>query len=86
MRVVQRRRHRRLVRVFGGLDRPLVLPHPQPVSGDDERAPAVVPQGGRYGIVRPVHSLVLEALKMTPIRHNYIIYIIREGQHGWHVW
>lgn len=62
VRVVQRTGYRRLVGVLAGLDRPLVFPHSQPVAGDDERAPVVIPQSGRYGVVRSMHPVVLEAL------------------------
>lgn len=62
VRVEQCGGYRRLVRVLARLDRPLVLPHPQPVPGEDERAPAVVPQSSCYGVVWPVHPVVLEAL------------------------
>lgn len=61
--IVQRRRHRRLVGMLAGLYGSLVLPHAQPAAGDYERASAVVPESGRYRIVRPVHAVVLEALE-----------------------
>lgn len=61
--VVQCRGYRSLVRSCAGLDRTLVPPNAQSDPSKDQRAPASIPEGSCYGVVRPMRAVVLKALQ-----------------------